>query len=402
MQRLRVLLIEDRLDDADLVAHELAAGGYDLDLHTCDDADGMRQALTQPWAVVISDFNLPRFSALEALALLRSSGAACEDIPFIIVSGSIGEDLAVQALKAGAADFVSKDNLARLVPAVRRELREAELRRERRQALSALEDALKARDQFLSIASHELKTPLTTLQLQVEGLKRAIAGTPSPDGEVDLSDRLRPRLASMERSTHRLAELVERLLEITRISSGRFELNREPVDLAALLGDVCTELDDLARQAGSPLRVDTSGCRRPDGTTNGSHGDWDRERLRALLTNLLSNAIKYGAGQPIEVRAEVDAARARIVITDRGIGIALTDQARIFERFERAVPERHFGGLGIGLWLAQKIAEAHGGHIKVRSSTGEGSRFTVELPRRSSDEAFSAPAAAAAPAPTPA
>jgi signal transduction histidine kinase len=109
-------------------------------------------------------------------------------------------------------------------------------------------------------------------------------------------------------------------------------------------------------------------------------GRWDRARIDTILTNLLSNAIKYGAGKPIEVRVASDGRRAWLSVEDHGIGIAPADQARIFERFERAVPERHYGGFGLGLWIARMMAEAHGGRLGVQSKQGEGSTFLLDLP----------------------
>src|SRR5262249_34495706 len=150
------------------------------------------------------------------------------DMPFIIVSGTIGDESAVAALKAGANDFVVKQNLARLVPAIERELRDAEVRRERREALQALQQAVRARDEFVAIASHELKTPLTSLQIQVQSLERT--GREAPGLAVS-DEKIQDKVRLLVRQTRRLASLIDALLDVTRITSGRIDLMREAVSL---------------------------------------------------------------------------------------------------------------------------------------------------------------------------
>ncbi|HEX2573746.1 MAG TPA: HAMP domain-containing sensor histidine kinase [Polyangia bacterium] len=366
MRPLRVLFVEDVPDDVMLLLIELRHAGYEVTWERVESAEAMKEALARPWDMVLSDYTMPRFSAPKALAVLKASAQA--ELPFLIVSGSIGEESAIDSLKAGAADFIIKNNLARLVPAIERELGEAQMRRERREALEALEQAIRARDDFLSIASHELKTPLTTLRLQVAGLLRA-----AESARMNLAeDKVRSRLGSIARSAERLAELVDRMLDVTRITTGRLELDREEVDLVAVMREVVADLE-LGLDGARP----TIGVRAGVPVT----GRWDRQRIEAVVTNLLTNAIKYGEKRPIEVTLEDLGASARLVVVDHGIGIAEADQRRIFERFERAVPEQHFGGFGIGLWLSRQIVEAHGGRIKVSSRPGEGSRFEIELPK---------------------
>jgi two-component system OmpR family sensor kinase len=243
---------------------------------------------------------------------------------------------------------------------------EAARESERRRA-EELERAVAARDAFLSIASHELKTPLTALQLQLELLVRSVQA-----GGVG-TDRVSQRIRGVSRSTERLGELVNRLLDVSRItSSGRLELRKEAFDLAELVREVAARFEAALAEAGSALRLDVAGP---------VAGTWDRTRIDTIVTNLLSNAVKYGDGKPIEVEVRNDADVAVLEVRDRGIGIPPEDQARIFERFERAVPEHHYGGFGIGLWVTRSVAEEHGGRIRVASRPGGGSTFVLELPR---------------------
>ena len=229
-------------------------------------------------------------------------------------------------------------------------------------------EAVRARDEFLSIASHELKTPLTTLQLQIQGLARRLKSSP----EDPVFQGLASRVATSERQVERLTALINNLLDISRITAGRLDLDLEPLDLSAVAREAAARFrDDLAR-AGCTLEI------RADGAC---HGEWDRLRLEQVVMNLLSNAAKYGAGRPIEIEVDGSETTARFSIRDHGIGIPAEHQARIFERFERAVSDRHYGGLGLGLWIVRQIVDAFGGTIAVESKAGEGSTFTVLLPR---------------------
>jgi len=362
---LQVLLVEDSEDDALLLALELRRGGYAPAVTRVQSAADLQARLGEgPWDVVISDYSLPRFNGREALRMVRAAGGG--EIPFVLVSGHIGEESAVEALKAGAGDFVMKQNLTRLVPAVEREMRDARMRRERRETLEALQRAVAARDQFLSIASHELKTPLTALQLQLQSLQRLLSG----DGPAE--QRMAQKVRTATRSAERLGELVSRLLEVSRLTTGKLELAPEPLDLALLAREVAGRFAEPLSEGGILLTL-----RAPAPV----HGRWDRGRVETIAASMLSNAIKYGGAKPIELGVEGVGPLARLWVRDNGIGIAPEDQARIFERFERAVPEHHYGGFGVGLWVARLVAEAHGGRILVESRPGLGSTFTLELPR---------------------
>ncbi len=363
---LNVLIVEDSEDDALLVELALRRAGWAPHMERVETEGQMREALArEAWDVVISDHALPMFSAPAALAVVKAMGRH-DDLPFIIVSGTMPDESAVEALRAGAGDFVSKQRLGRLGPAVDRELRDVALRRERREALHQLRDAVRARDEFLSIASHELKTPLTSLRLQVQALARQLAAV-APSGD----DRLAARLATIDRSTARIAELVNRLLDVSRLSAGALQLGRERIDLARVVVDAAARLRERAEAIGSPLHVEAAPA----------VGWWDRMRIESVITNLLENAFKYGAGAPIDVAVRDEGPDALLVVRDRGIGIAPEDHDRIFERFERGAHGGQFEGMGIGLWLARAIVEAHGGSISVESRPGQGATFTVRLPR---------------------
>jgi signal transduction histidine kinase len=225
------------------------------------------------------------------------------------------------------------------------------------------QEAIRTRDEFLSIASHELRTPLNVMQLQTDGLLR--------QARREGDDRLLAPLERSKRQVHRLSTLVESLLDVSRVTAGRMNLELADVDISAAILEVAVRMRDEATRAGSTLDVQAA---------DGLFGRVDRLRLDQIATNLVSNAIKYGAGKPVRVAVERHGDAARIRVSDEGIGISDEDQARIFERFERAVSVRHYGGFGLGLWIVRQIVEAHGGRIAIQSRLGEGSTFEVQLP----------------------
>lgn len=231
-----------------------------------------------------------------------------------------------------------------------------------RQAL----EAIRARDEFLSVASHELKTPLTSLRLQVELLLRS-----ARRAAVRRPEQIQGKLEVAIRQVDRLARLVEELLDVSRIKTGRLALEPEEIDLVALVRDVVARFSNDAARAGSRLDLAAEGP---------VVGTWDRLRIEQVLTNLISNALKFGAGRPVEVTIRSHGPLAEVEVRDHGIGIAPEDVERIFHRFERAVSARAYGGLGLGLYIARQLVEAHGGTIRVDSRPNEGARFTVELP----------------------
>ncbi|UQA57829.1 GAF domain-containing sensor histidine kinase [Polyangium aurulentum] len=238
---------------------------------------------------------------------------------------------------------------------------------EGRRTLNRLEEAVRVRDDFLAIASHELKTPITTLLLQAGMLLRQ--RQKHPDAAVPLRD-LGPKLELLERQAKRLERLVGEMLDVSRLVSGRFSSAREPVDLAEIAREVTGRLSPAFGGEQSPLQLEVE---------EPAVGLGDRAQLEQVLENLLSNALKFGNGQPVTVRVFRHDGCARVSVRDRGIGIAPEDQSRIFGKFERAVSARNYGGFGIGLWLSRELLTKMGGRITVDSQLGAGSTFTVEL-----------------------
>ncbi|MBU8899339.1 PAS domain-containing sensor histidine kinase [Corallococcus sp. M34] len=218
--------------------------------------------------------------------------------------------------------------------------------------------------ELIGVAAHDLGNPLSSLQLRLRRMRMLTASAPDA--------RLRDGLTLAEGETLRLGRLVHNLLDLSRLSAGRLVLDTEELDLAELAREVVDRHADQAAAAGCALSV-----RADEGAT----GPWDRQRLDRVLTNLVSNALKFGPGQPVEVLVEVDEHHVRLVVRDRGVGIPSDAQERLFSRFERGHATGHQPGFGLGLYIVRQLVEAHGGSIRVHSRVGEGSEFTVELPR---------------------
>jgi len=224
-------------------------------------------------------------------------------------------------------------------------------------------EAVRVRDEFLCIASHELNTPLTTLSLRLDSLMRF--------GARDPPERIRKSVVQARRQVGRLCRLVESLLDVTQIDTGRLRLRPTQVDLVATAREVVDQLSPELSRAGCVVNVEAPAS---------VIGHWDPTRIGQVLLNLLFNACKYGAGRPIDVIIHPESDRASLSVRDQGIGIAPEDLGRLFRRFERAAPYSNYGGLGLGLYITRHIIEAHGGTIRIASTLGRGTTFSVELP----------------------
>lgn len=534
MKPVRVLVIEESPADMTLMALELRRGGLSPEMLRVRTAEELRRALALgEWDVILSDYSLPCLSAPNALRLVQEMG---KDIPFIVVSGSVGEEEGVEMMRAGARDYFPKNRITRLAAAVTRELDEAGARRARTRAelerallgrlgevltgpldfeqwlsrlvqlpvptvadwcaiclqqpggglhltalahgdsgkaarvLTALQriplredslvgpayvlrtgqpelleevagplekialseedqqvlrmldlrsvlhvplighhgavgvlslatsaprrlgpedlalaqelgrrlslvlenarlfremqEAVRLRDDFLTVAAHELRTPLTTLQLQLGTLAhRARKESSTPD--------FAERLERCQRQVRRLGTLVESLLDVSRLASGEMMLQLERFDLAELVAEVVERHAAEAQAARCLVRLEAA---------PGLFGRWDRLRVDQAVSSLLSNALKFGSGQPVDVEVTRQDSVARVEVRDQGIGIPPDQAERIFERFERAVSSRSYGGLGLGLYLARRAAEAHGGRVWAQVRPERGATFILELP----------------------
>jgi PAS domain S-box-containing protein len=231
-----------------------------------------------------------------------------------------------------------------------------------RRRLAQAEEAIRLRDEFLSIASHELKTPLTALQLQLQSLRVRVAG---------LDEKLKVKIERAAQSSTKLADLVESLLDASHLASGHFTLCRQRFDI----GEAARGLVERLR-----LTADSAGCEMAVLGDEHAIGVWDPIRLEQALTNLLANAMKYGAGRPVRIIMTSADDDLSLEVRDHGPGLAEKDLSRIFERFERAASARNYGGLGLGLYITRQIVEAHGGTVTARNVPEGGASFVIRLP----------------------
>ncbi len=234
-------------------------------------------------------------------------------------------------------------------------------------------EAIETRDEFLSICSHELRTPLTSLKLQNQLVERALQQSQSQANDSVHQERFAKLVQQSGNQVDRLVRLVEEMLDISRIRSGKLAITAEKVDATNLVRETLERFAPQLQQMKCAVTLNAP----PE-----LIGSWDKLRLEQVIVNLLTNAMKYGQGRPIHIELGRENERAVLAVKDQGIGIAKEHQTRIFERFERAISKSEISGLGLGLYIVKQIVELHGGAIRVESELGQGSRFVVDLPLR--------------------
>jgi len=370
---LRVLIVEDSENDAILLMRELRRSGYTPIYQRVDNADDLRTSLDKDqWDVIISDFVMPQFSGLEALRLVREKGL---DIPFIVTSGKISDETAVMAMKAGASDYIMKDNLTRLGPAIEREIQEATVRREREKASKALrerEEELRIlkkidqlKDEFIGLVSHELRTPLTVVL--------GALSTIMTEGDKLSRQESKQLIQDAYWEAELLSDLLANLLELARAQANRLLIAEEPVDIKETVETVVNKMKQ--KMISREIKIDCS---------KSIIVMADRVRVQRILHNLLDNAIKYSAQRSkIEIIARTNSSEVLIGIRDEGVGISQENQGKLFEIFQRLQYQNsETVGTGLGLVVCKRLVEAHGGRIWVESQIGHGSTFYFTLPFR--------------------
>ena len=381
--KLRLLYLEDNPDDASLLRLKLSKDWPDSEVAVvANEADFVRALKDRQFDLILADYRIPGLGGLAALQLARKS---CPEIPFVFISGVMGEDVAVEALKQGAADYVLKDRLARLVPAIERALAEAEERARRRQAeehvrriQTELEqtnrDLLRKNDEiqnFYHTLSHELKTPLTSAR---EFISIMIDGLAGP-----LNSRQLEYLGIARQSCDQLRVCINDLLDATRLETGKLAISLKPAPLSALIRRVVTAVTSTATEKKIALTSEV----QPDLPEI----PLDENRMTQVITNLLNNAIKFTPpGGKIVVKAGDAPDRPELVqvsVSDTGCGIAKEEQSRIFDRLYQVktgdATSEH--GVGLGLYLCRELVQLHGGQIQVESKPGQGSTFSFVLPK---------------------
>ncbi len=505
-QKIQVLLVDDSADDRELILMNLQRGGYDPVSESVDTRDDFENALTnRGWDLIICDYSMPGFDGITALNILNNLGL---DIPFLLVSGAIGEELAVKAMKAGANDYLMKDNLQRLVPAIERELKEAEVRKKHRQAqqerdrlLTVIQSSLneiylfdsqtlkyrylnqaaldnldyssdeilqmspvdiipdlkkpsdfnrilqpilrgdratdiyftkhrrkdgstypievhlqlirqndeeffaaigfdlsdrekdarriqeqkeiarefeehsKHKSEFLANMSHELRTPLNSILL----LSKLLLDQKSDN----LTDNQRKFIDVIRRSGNNLLDLINEVLDLSKIESGEMEVSVEDVTLSEITHNIRSIFEPIATEKGLQFTISTEKSVPERFRT-------DQLRVEQVLRNLLSNAMKFTEKGSVELTADLlpganlqsMSGRIQFSVKDTGIGIPPDKQELVFESFRQAdgSTQRKYGGTGLGLAICKQLAHLLGGDLTLESTPGEGSTFTLTLP----------------------
>ena len=360
---IRILIVEDFEEDAMLILRELRRGGFEPTYKIVERPEELRQALAlQDWDLIVSDHSLPHFSGTMALEVLKQTGL---DIPFIIVSGKIGEDAAVEAMKSGVHDYIMKGNLTRLAPAVQRELREARVRLEHRQ----IEKQLKTTERLRAVGSlaatiiHDLKQPMQVILSCADLLD---------EGEIEGSERSN----CAREVTKQVRRMLSMSQEILDYVSSKRRLQLAPVDLDQL----CRDVVEIFRPRLLADRVNVRYSKWSAETASPTL-ELDHDRFWRVLVNLIGNAHEaMPEGGELRIRLTIDRKSVGIEIEDTGKGIPPQIQETIYEPF---VTEGKQYGTGLGLAIAKSIVEAHKGTISFTSSPAEGTAFRIILPRSS-------------------
>jgi signal transduction histidine kinase len=387
--RAKVLIVDD-LPENLLALDALIRQDDRLIFQASNGEDALALLLQHEFALAILDVQMPGMNGFELAELMRGTEKT-RSIPIVFVTAA-GKELnyAFKGYETGAVDFLYKPldvdavrskvsvfvDLYRQRQEVRRQVQALEKSRQEQETLlkelqaaqGELQNAVRMRDDFMSMVAHELRTPLNTLFLEAQLRKLQLD---RGNAAIFDADYLQKMVARDQRQIQSMVRLIDDMLDISRIRSNRLSIRPSQVDLHTLLQRVVGNLANQAASAGTTISLENS---------QAITGTWDEFRIEQVVINLLTNALRYGGGKPVKVGVVPTEAGVRIEVTDQGMGISEQDRQRIFEQFERAAGNDGTGGLGLGLFITQQLVEAHGGRISVQSVPGQGSTFSVTLP----------------------
>ncbi|TFH79754.1 MULTISPECIES: hybrid sensor histidine kinase/response regulator [Pseudomonas] len=390
------LLIVDDLPE-NLLALEALIKREDRTVYKALSADEALSLLLQhEFAMAILDVQMPGMNGFELAELMRGTEKT-KNIPIIFVSAA-GRELnyAFKGYESGAVDFLHKPldihavkskvnvfvDLYRQSKAMKQQVEALEQSRREQEALlqqlqstqGELEQAVRMRDDFMSIVAHEVRTPLNGLILETQLRKMHLA---RDNAAAFTLDKMHAMVDRDERQIKSLIRLIEDMLDVSRIRTGKLSIRPSRFDLSQLVGNL---LQNFAQQ------IEAAETEVSFTATEPVEGQWDEFRIEQVVSNLLTNALRYGGKSPVQVRVYREGKEARVEVADQGIGISEENQKRIFQQFERVSAKTVVAGLGLGLFISEQIVAAHGGSIVVESRINEGALFRVCLPLQENGE----------------
>ena len=361
-----VLLVDDLQENLDALEALLRRDDRRI-LKARSGEEALSLLLEHEMALAILDVQMPGMDGFELAELMRGTERT-RGIPIVFVSAA-GRELnyAFRGYDNGAVDFLHKPLEPTMVRSKVDVFVDLFRQRQRLMAMQAeLERAVRMRDDFMSMVSHELRNPLNTLYLQSQLRKRQIAA-----GKLFEAADYDQMITRDEQQIRSMIRLLDDMLDVSRARTGRLAMQHSPMDLAELARRCVEAMQDHARAAGVTLSLDAPAQLAFTG---------DALRLEQVVLNLLTNALRYGGSAPVAVRLSTAGRQAVLSVRDGGPGIAPEDQDRIFLQFERGSESSAKPGLGLGLFISRQIAEAHAGSLTVRSAPGEGAEFLLHLP----------------------
>lgn len=381
-EKLTKLLIVDDLPENLLALNEIIKQNDRIVYQAMSGEDALILLLQHEFALAILDVTMPGMDGFELAELMRGTEKT-RHIPIVFVSAA-GKELnyAFKGYETGAVDFLhkpldiaavrSKVNVFVSLYQQRHEVkRQVEALEKSRQELHAtqveLQRSLRMRDDFMSMVAHELRTPLNTLFLETQMRKMQLENS---NMEAFNEEKLQRMVARDGRQIQSMIRLIDDMVDVSRIRSGKLSIRPAETDLYDLLQRIVSDLTHQSSAAGTTITLNAKKI---------TSGTWDEFRVEQIIINLLTNALRYGGGKPVTVTLDADQASAEVTVRDQGNGITIADQHRIFEPFERAGTKTG-AGLGLGLYIARQLAEAHGGTLTVESNYGEGAAFQLRLP----------------------
>ena len=386
-QNTKLLIVDDRPENLLALSRIIAEPGRDI-YQASSGEEALSLLLEHDFALAILDVMMPGMDGFELAELMRGTERT-RNVPIVFVSAA-GRELnyAFKGYETGAVDFLHKPLDVAAVKSkvnvfvalcqqrheVKRQVEALELSRQELRATQAeLERAVHMRDDFMSMVAHELRTPLNTLFLEAQlrgmQLDKGNAAFFSPEN-------LRKMVARDGRQIHSMIRLINDMVDVTRIRSGKLSIRPAETELKDLLERVVSDLAHRTEAAGATIVLDAP---------QAVHGVWDEFRVEQVIVNLLTNALRYGGSKPVTLSLFTREGRAHVVVRDQGPGIAEEDIARIFNPFERAGNKEVREGLGLGLYIARQLAESHEGTLEVVSAPGQGAAFELTLPLHRAD-----------------